>query len=271
MNVYKKDSAVAHTHHLVTVSPYPLMGALNALMLALGLTLWFHLFEIGIYTMIFGFLSLVYTIVLWFRDIIREGTYEGVHTFGVQEGLLLGMILFITSEVMFFFSFFWAYFSAALAPTLEIGGVFPPIGIQVFNANEVPLLNTLILLLSGASVTWAHNGIIARLRKPVIISLIYTVTLGLLFTGLQALEYLEANFTLSDGIYGSAFFLLTGFHGLHVLIGTTLLFVCLIRQLKYHFTSEHHFGFNFAAAYWHFVDVVWLFLFVFVYIWGGNL
>jgi len=246
------------------------MGGTSALQITLGLSLWMHNFGGGLKILLLSLGILIYTMILWFRDIIREGTFEGAHTNAVQEGLRLGMILFITSEVYFFFTFFWTYFSAALAPTIEIGGVFPPKGIHVFNATEVPLLNTLILLLSGASVTWAHHGIIAGYRKQAIYGLIVTVTLGVFFTFCQALEYLEACFTLSDGIYGSAFFLLTGFHGFHVLVGTIFLLVCFFRQWIYHFTSEHHFGFNFASVYWHFVDVVWIGLYLFVYIWGGR-
>ena len=213
---------------------------------------------------------MLFSMGLWFRDIVREGTFEGAHTHQVQEGLRLGMILFITSEVMFFFSFFWAYFSAALAPTVEMGSVFPPLGIEVFKPGDVPLLNTCILLLSGATVTWSHKAILAGYRQEAIDGLALTVSLGALFTFFQGLEYLEALFTISDGIYGTTFFLLTGFHGLHVMIGTTMLAVALIRELKYHYTSEHHFGFTFAAIYWHFVDVVWLGLYLFVYIWGSN-
>jgi len=269
----KKDSTEerGHPFHLVTLSPFPLTGSIGALLATLGLAMWFHGREGGTKVLLFGIWSLILTIVLWFRDIIREGAYEGVHTLAVQVGLRYGMVLFITTEVVFFFSFFWTYFSAALAPTIEIGGIFPPVGIQVFNAAEVPLLNTSLLLLSGASVTWAHHGLVAGYRKQALNGLVITVFLGLMFTLCQVLEYVEACFTLSDGIYGSTFFLLTGFHGAHVLIGTIMLFVCLIRQWAFQFTREHHIGFNFAAAYWHFVDVVWIGLYCFVYVWAGIL
>jgi len=264
-------SSRGHPWHLVTKSPFPITGAMGALLTTEGLAMWLHGLNMGGKVLIFGLWSLILTIVLWFRDIIREGTYEGVHTQAVQVGLRYGMVLFITTEVVFFFSFFWTYFSAALAPTIEIGGNFPPAGIQVFNASEVPLLNTSLLLLSGASVTWAHHSMVAGYRIQTINGLLVTVVLGLMFTLCQALEYVEANFTLSDGIYGSTFFLLTGFHGLHVLIGSIILFVCLIRQWAFQFTREHHIGFVFGAAYWHFVDVVWIGLYCFVYVWAGNL
>jgi cytochrome c oxidase subunit 3 len=180
------------------------------------------------------------------------------------------MILFIVSEVMFFFAFFWAFFHSSLAPTIEIGSVWPPLGIEVLNPWDIPLLNTLILLLSGVTVTWAHHSIVAGERKQAIISLTLTVSLGIIFTIFQALEYIEANFTISDSVYGSTFYMATGFHGFHVLIGTIFLSVCLLRLFYKHFTRQHHFGFEAAAWYWHFVDVVWLFLFITIYWWGGS-
>ena len=170
---------------------------------------------------------------------------------------------------MFFFSFFWAFFHSALVPTIELGGVWPPKGIEVLNPWEVPLLNTLILLLSGATTTWAHHAIIIGRRQQAIVALIATIILAAAFTGFQAMEYLESSFTISDGIYGSTFFVATGFHGIHVIIGTLCLAVALIRLIKYHFTKQHHLGFESAAWYWHFVDVVWLFLFVSIYWWGS--
>jgi len=179
------------------------------------------------------------------------------------------MILFIASEVMFFLAFFWAFFHSSLAPTVEIGAVWPPKGIQVLNPWEIPFLNTLILLSSGAAVTWAHHAILAGYRKQAIYSLCVTILLAILFTAFQGYEYLSAPFTISSGIYGSTFYMATGFHGAHVLIGTTFLTVCLIREIHFHFTKNHHFGFEAAAWYWHFVDIVWLFLFVSIYYWGS--
>ena len=170
---------------------------------------------------------------------------------------------------MFFFAFFWAFFASSLSPSQEIGGIWPPPGIDVLNPWEVPLLNTVILLLSGATCTWSHNAIVVGDRSSSLISLALTIFLGSFFTCLQAVEYYDANFTMSDGIYGSVFFLATGFHGFHVLIGSTFLAVCLLRLYNFHFTKQHHFGFEAAAWYWHFVDVVWLFLFVSIYWWGG--
>jgi cytochrome c oxidase subunit 3 len=179
------------------------------------------------------------------------------------------MILFIVSEVMFFFAFFWAFFHSSLAPSIEIGSMWPPKGISVLNPWDIPFLNTIILLSSGASVTWAHHAILAGQRMQGVYSLVVTILLASVFTSLQVMEYMEAPFTISDGIYGSTFYMATGFHGFHVFVGTLFLGVCLVRLYKHHFTQNHHFGFEAAAWYWHFVDVVWLFLFVSIYWWGG--
>ena len=218
--------------------------------------------------LLMGFILIIITMIIWWRDVIREATFEGHHTKVVQTGLRYGMILFIVSEIMFFFAFFWAFFHSSLAPTIEIGSIWPPQAIHPFNPWEVPLLNTIILLTSGATVTWAHHAITTGIRYEAIYGLILTVLLALIFTALQVFEYLEASFNIADGIYGSTFFMATGFHGFHVIIGTLFLAVCLFRLIKYHFTTTHHFGFEAAAWYWHFVDVVWLFLFVSIYWWG---
>ena len=259
-----------HPYHLVDPSPWPLLGAVSAFALTSGGVGYMHSFEGGSTVALIGLVSLLFTMIVWWRDVIREGTYLGYHTTAVQLGLRYGMLLFILSEVMFFLGFFWAFFHSSLGAIVEIGGVWPPPNIEVLDPWEVPLLNTLILLLSGATVTWAHHGILQGSRKDAIIGLTITVILGILFTSLQAFEYIESSFKISDGVYGSTFFMATGFHGFHVLIGTTFLTVCLIRQLKYHFTTSHHFGFEASAWYWHFVDVVWLFLFVSIYWWGSN-
>ena len=234
-----------------------------------GFVLYMHNYIGGLNLFLTGFFLILYVMYVWWRDIVREATYEEQHTFSVQRGLRLGMILFIVSEIMFFFAFFWAFFHSSLSPTFNIGGVWPPEGITPISASGIPLTNTFFLLSSGATVTWAHHAIIVRAKKQAIISLIFTVLLAGIFTALQGLEYLEAPFNISDSVFGSCFYMATGFHGFHVFVGTVSLIVSLVRIVLNHFTSTHHFGFESAAWYWHFVDVVWLFLFVAVYWWGG--
>nr|AGN71069.1 cytochrome c oxidase subunit III [Cardioglossa leucomystax] len=256
-----------HAYHMVNPSPWPLTGATSAFLLTLGLVMWFHF---GNNLLIIMGLTLMFlTMSQWWRDVVREGTFQGHHTTLVQKNLRYGMILFITSEVFFFIGFFWAFYNASLAPTHEIGECWPPMGITPLDPFEVPLLNTAVLLASGVSVTWAHHSIMQGNRKETIQALTLTILLGFYFTALQATEYYEAPFTIADGIYGSTFFVATGFHGLHVIIGSIFLLVCLMRQTSHHFTTQHHFGFEAAAWYWHFVDVVWLFLYISIYWWGS--
>nr|UBN09069.1 cytochrome c oxidase subunit 3 [Geoscapheus robustus] len=256
-----------HPFHLVDKSPWPITGAIGALITMTGLIKWFHLYNDQL--IFIGFTIMILTMIQWWRDIVREGTYQGLHTKFVTKGLRWGMILFIISEVFFFLSFFWAFFHSSLSPTIEIGSLWPPIGIQPFNPLQIPLLNTAILLSSGVTVTWAHHGLLSNNYNQSFQGLLLTIILGIYFTALQAYEYLEASFTIADSVYGSTFFMATGFHGLHVIIGTTFLLTCFLRHLYYHFSSSHHFGFEAAAWYWHFVDVVWLFLYISIYWWGS--
>nr|YP_010309800.1 cytochrome c oxidase subunit III [Mylabris quadripunctata]UMR54917.1 cytochrome c oxidase subunit III [Mylabris quadripunctata] len=256
-----------HPFHLVDISPWPILGSLSALILMSGLIKWFHLYNSNLLFM--GLTSMILIMYQWWRDITREGTYQGLHTMNVTIGLRWGMILFITSEVFFFISFFWGFFHNSLAPAIDIGMIWPPKGIQTFNPIQIPLLNTLILLTSGLTVTWAHHSLMENNYQQAIQGLALTVILGLYFTLLQGYEYYESSFSISDAIYGSSFFMATGFHGLHVIIGTTFLSICLARHYLGHFSQIHHFGFEAAAWYWHFVDVVWLFLYISIYWWGS--
>ena len=265
------NSIQKHPYHLVDASPWPLVSAISCLVTAIGAAMFMHSFKNGTTILFLGMLMVICSMFVWWRDVIREATFNGYHTKTVQIGLRLGMILFIVSEVMFFFAFFWAFFHASLSPTMEIGSVWPPIGINPFNPWGVPLLNTIILLLSGATVTWAHHEILAGRKEPAKIALFLTLILALTFTAFQGYEYIEASFDISDGVYGSTFFMATGFHGFHVIIGTIFLTVCFFRLARNHFTKRHHFGFEAAAWYWHFVDVVWLFLFVTIYWWGNSI
>nr|UGS80287.1 cytochrome c oxidase subunit III [Prolachesilla sp. GRAspLA]UGS80300.1 cytochrome c oxidase subunit III [Prolachesilla sp. GRA2sp1LA] len=256
-----------HPYHLVNTSPWPLTGATGGLFMTLGMIEWFHLNKNSL--MLLGMMILILTMMQWWRDVIRESTFQGHHSFKVSKNMRWGMILFITSEVFFFISFFWAFFHSSLAPNIELGLMWPPQGIFPFNPMQIPLLNTIILLSSGVSITWAHHALIKNNQMQTILSLFITISLGLYFTTLQAYEYMEASFSIADSIYGSTFFMATGFHGIHVIIGTIFIIVSFMRQLFLHFSKSHHFGFEAAAWYWHFVDVVWLFLYISVYWWGN--
>jgi cytochrome c oxidase subunit 3 len=260
--------APKHPYHLVDPSPWPLVGALSAGLLAVGGLFYMHGRIWWIF--ILGVLAVLTTMALWWRDVVKEAHVQGHHTPAVQIGLRYGMALFIASEVMFFAAFFWAFFDSALYPKEATGGIWPPKGVQVFDAFEIPFLNTMILLLSGTTITWAHHALLENNRRDLVRGLGITIILGILFTSFQAFEYTHAAFGFTEGIYPSTFFMATGFHGFHVIIGTCFLIVCFFRARAGHFTPTQHFGFEAAAWYWHFVDVVWLFLFVCIYWWGGR-
>nr|YP_001936611.1 cytochrome c oxidase subunit III [Eremobates cf. palpisetulosus SEM-2008]ACA49839.1 cytochrome oxidase subunit 3 [Eremobates cf. palpisetulosus SEM-2008] len=256
-----------HPYHIVDISPWPLTGAIGAFTIMIGMINWFHMNSMTILTI--GYIITLMTMFLWWRDVIREATFQGHHTNKVTMNMRWGMIMFITSEVFFFVSFFWAFFHSSLSPAIEIGASWPPTGITPFNPFQIPLLNTIILLSSGVSITWTHHSIMEKNYSQSVKSLLITILLGLYFISIQGLEYYEAPFSIADSVYGSTFFMATGFHGLHVIIGTLFLSVTLIRLIKFHFSSHHHFGFEAAAWYWHFVDVVWLFLYISIYWWGN--
>jgi len=255
-----------HPFHLVDQRPWPLLGSIRIFSIIIGLIKWFHLHENNL--IILRIITNLIIIYQWWRDVVREGTFQGLHTLKVTLGLRWGIILFITSEVFFFLAFFWAFFHARLSPRIELGLNWPPKEIQPFNPLEIPLLNTIILLSSGITISWSHHSIIENNYYQALQRLALTVLLGFYFTLLQGFEYVEAPFTIADRVYGSTFFITTGLHGLHVIVGSTFLIICLIRLYLNHFSSNHHFGFEAAAWYWHFVDVVWLFLYISIYWWG---
>nr|YP_010716025.1 cytochrome c oxidase subunit III [Lophosia angusticauda]WDE75730.1 cytochrome c oxidase subunit III [Lophosia angusticauda] len=255
-----------HPFHLVDHSPWPLMASIGTMTMMSGMIMIVNKYNYYLFTL--GYIINILTMYQWWRDTTRESTYQGLHTSPVMMGLQLGMILFILSEIFFFMSFFWTFFHMSLSPSIELGANWPPMGIKSFNPFQIPLLNTMILLTSGITVTWAHNSLIQNNHTQTTQGLFFTILLGIYFTLLQAYEYMEAPFTIADSVYGSIFFLATGFHGIHVVIGTTFLFICLIRHMNYHFSNLHHYGFEAAAWYWHFVDIVWLFLFMSIYWWG---
>ena len=270
INKDKKINKNIHPFHLVDPSPWPLLGSLGAYTATNGAVMWFHSYSGGGFLLTYGLLIIVLVMGFWFRDIIRENTFEGHQSSKVAQGLSMGMLLFITSEVMFFFAFFWGFFYNSINPDMGIGTVWPPTQLLVFDPWKVPLFNTLILLTSGSAVTNCHEAILNGNRPWAIFTLAFTIFLAIIFTSMQAYEYVYAGFDIADSVYGACFFMATGFHGFHVIIGSLFLTVCLYRLIKYQYTKEEHFGFEAAAWYWHFVDVVWLFLFLAVYWWGGN-
>ena len=259
-----------HDYHILAPDPWPIIGAFSALALFGGAVMWLHANPYGKFISLAGLTMVLVTMFNWWSNTIKEA-HAGDHTPVVSLHLRYGMILFIASEVMFFVAWFWAFFDAALFPSAvdAVGGHWPPKGIEVLDPFAFPLLNTLILLCSGTTVTWAHHALIHGDRKGLKLGLMATIALGLVFTSIQAWEYAHAPFAFKGSIYGSTFFMATGFHGFHVIVGTIFLIVCLIRANKGDFTPKQHFGFEAAAWYWHFVDVVWLFLFVSIYVWGG--
>ena len=265
-------SGMKQPYHLVDPSPWPLAASLGAGLLVFGIVLSAH--GSGYTVMGVGLAIVLVVMALWWRDVLKESATAGLHSPVVRLGLRYGMTLFIASEVMFFVGFFWAYFHFALYPGHVSGAetpMWPPAGITTFDPFQLPLLNTLILLLSGTTITWAHHALLHSQKRELVMSLGLTILLGLSFSALQALEYYEAPFKfVGGGVYPSVFFLATGFHGFHVLVGTAFLVVCWFRARQGAFTPQRHFGFEAAAWYWHFVDVVWLFLFVSIYLWGAG-
>jgi len=274
-----------HDFHILDPDIWPLVGAFSGLTFTTGMVLFMHEMAGAHLVLGLGVAGLIATFWGWFSKIVNEAQ-RGDHTPVVQLHLRYGMILFIASEVMFFVGWFWSWFDFALFPSpIEIvdglatnyigqdGAAalekFPHEGIHVLDAFDLPLLNTLILLCSGTTVTWAHHSLIHGDREGLKKGLLATVLLGVLFSAIQAYEYSHAPFGFGGNAYSSAFYMATGFHGFHVIVGTIFLTVCLVRAHKGHFTPRQHFGFEAAAWYWHFVDVVWLFLFVSVYVWGG--
>lgn len=254
-----------HPFHIVTYRIWPLLQSLSLIIILIGILKFLNFKEIDL--LCIGLLLILICIIQWWRDVIRESTFQGFHTKEVLKGIKFGIILFIISELFFFFSFFWAFFHMRLSPSIEIGIIWPPKGIEIFNPFIIPLLNTFILVSSGVTVTLRHLIVLYNKRNKGIGWLSVTIYLGLLFRIFQGYEYFEANYSIRDSVYGSVFYILTGFHGLHVIIGTLFLLIIFFRIKNKHFSWFHHFGFEAACWYWHFVDVVWLFLYLLVYWW----
>ena len=254
--------------HLVTKSPWPILLSFSLFNLAIGAVLSMQGFKHGSNVLSLGLIVTVFGMGLWFRDVVTEGTFLGDHTKRVRRGITIGFLLFIISEAFAFISVFWAFFHSALSPSIEIGGIWPPFGLTTLNSFGLPLTNTALLLSSGAFVTLAHHALVGRLRRKTLEGSTFTLILAILFTFYQGIEYSEASFSIADSIFGTVFYASTGLHGFHVIVGTLFLLYSFIRIYAYHTSSQHHVGLESAIAYWHFVDVVWLFLFIVVYIWG---
>lgn len=270
MIAIKHYKSQKHSFHIVDPSPWPILTALSLFSLALGATLYLHRYQFGGFLFLFSFIILILTLSGWWRDVIRESTFSGYHTLSVQSGIRYAMLIFILSEAFLFVGLFWGFFHCSLIPDMSIGGVFPPQGIDPIDPWGIPFLNTLILLTSGATLTWSHHSILTNYKKEAIYSLFLTIVLAIIFTGFQAYEYVEASFNINDSIYGSLFYLITGFHGMHVIVGTVFLIICLIRMIKNHFLTDQHINFEVASWYWHFVDVVWILVFISIYWWGNK-
>lgn len=267
----------SHPFHLVDPSPWPIMVSFALILLTSGGVMLMHSYHHGLYVTLSGIFILLFCLYSWWKDVVNEGMVAKNHTHAVRIGLKIGMLLFILSEIMFFFTLFWSFFKASLFPVgildglwVDKQGIWPPQGIKTFDPWSIPFLNTLILLLSGTTVTWAHYSIENNNQTDTIRALGYTISLGICFTLMQAFEYHHAGFSLDDGVYAANFYLATGFHGLHVIIGTIFLIVCYFRAIRGDFKKGNgHLGFILASWYWHFVDIVWLFLFASIYIWGS--
>lgn len=258
----------SHPFHLVSPSPWPIKLSGSFFALITSIVLWIQAFIYAYYCLSITLIMSISSMLFWFRDIIAESSYTGSHTYAVQIGLNMGVGLFIVSEALFFLAIFWSFFHSAGLPNSTVGGQWPPMGIESIHPFELPLLNTILLLSSGVTVTYAHHSLIQGERSGVLNGLVLTVFLSFLFTVFQAVEYLVSSFTLADSIFGSCFYFGTGFHGFHVMIGTAFIAVGLWRVLAYHCTDHHHLGVESSILYWHFVDLVWLALFTSVYYWG---
>nr|WCB99521.1 cytochrome c oxidase subunit 3 [Meteorus sp. 1 XHS-2023a] len=251
------------SYHLVSVSPWPLLMSLCVMFFMISVLILFN--EYSFFLLMISFILMVMILFQWWRDVVRESTFQGSHSKNVIKGLRLGMFLFILSELMFFLSIFWSFFHMMLAPSIEIGMSFPSFNVEIFNPYNIPLLNTMILLSSGVFITVCHHSLLKNMYFKSVINLMLTLFMGVVFTLIQVKEYNESFFIISDSVYGSIFFFATGFHGLHVLIGSIFIFIVFLRLVKNQFSMYHHFGFEACSWYWHFVDVVWLFLYIFMY------
>ena len=266
----KNNKFQSHPYHLVETSPWPLLISWTLFFMAIGAVLYMHGYINGGYLLTLGFVLTGAVMFFWLGDVNTEGSYLGNHSKEVKAGLMIGFILFVISEAFAFLSVFWAFFHSSIVPSVEIGGQWPPVGITAINPFAIPLLNTVILVSSGAFITFGHHALIAGKRKETILSIYLTIVLAVIFTMLQGYEYLESNFSFADSVFGNSFYASTGLHGFHVIVGTLFIIVSFVRIVFYNVTKQSHVGLETGILYWHFVDVVWLFLFIAVYYWGSG-
>lgn len=257
-----------HPYHLVGPSPWPVFTSFSLLNLALSLGFSMHQYMPS-HWILLSIVTVFYSMFLWFKDIIAESTYLGDHTKAVKRGITQGFYLFVVSEILIFASLFWAFLHSSINPTIEIGMSWPPAGITAISPNELPLLNTIILLASGVTVTKAHYGLITGIRPLTLRALTLTTLLILIFVILQGLEYRYAPFTISDGVFGSTFYSLTGLHGVHMIMLFIMLFNCTYRIYNYDFTNKGHLFAELSILYLHVLDLLWLFIYFLVYWWGN--
>jgi len=260
-------SRQVHPYHLVDVSPWPFLMSVTVFSFAMALVSWLtHYPVMTIYTIIPAMGLIAF---LWWRDVVREAK-GGFHTATVQKGIMIGFLLFLLSEIMLFFSFIWAYLHSSLAPAVDLGSVWPPVGIESLNPWSLPLVGTSLLLASGLTITLSHHALIKGDKATTLLNLIFTIILGAGFIYLQYTEYVYCSYQISDSVFGTVFYMLTGLHGLHVIAGVSFLTVCFVRLAQEQMTTEHHMGYLFAIWYWHLVDVVWLIVYLLAYVWGGS-
>lgn len=254
-------------YFLLNLRPWPILISFNSFNIIISNIIIIN-FKIN-YFSITNLIIILLIATLWWRDIIRERTFQGNHNFYIINLIKLRIILFIISEIFLFVSFFWNFLHNSLAPSIELGLNWPPKNIQFFNPLLIPILNTIILLASRFTITLSHFYLINNNKTKTLIFLNLTIILSIYFLFLQIIEYNEATFTFSDSIFGSSFYIATGFHGLHVIIGTLFLSLNLLRIIKLHFSFIHHIRFELAAWYWHFIDIIWLFLYITFYWWNN--
>nr|ANM47950.1 cytochrome c oxidase subunit III [Andrena camellia] len=255
-----------HPFHMVTMSPWPMLTSINIMNVFMSFTIMMYLKTTNM--LITSMLTMIMCMIQWWRDVIRESTFQGYHTLMVTKLIKMSMILFIISELMFFVALFWTYFHSSITPSIEIGMTWPPTSIKQMNPYNIPMLNSVVLVSSGITVTWTHYALLTENSSDAKLSFMMTIILGVYFTLLQIIEYFEATFCFNDSIYGSIFFMTTGFHGSHVNIGLIFLTTCFMRMKNKHFSKMHHLHFETASWYWHFVDIIWLFLYITIYWWN---